>query len=237
MSIKTILFDLDGTLLPMDQDIFVKDYFGRLAKKLAPIGYEPEKLIKAVWTGTMEMIKNDGSCANEEVFWKTFTSIFGEKAYDDIGAFDEFYRTDFGKVQSVCGFNPKARETVSKIKELGLRTVLATQPIFPSVATEQRIRWAGLEPEDFELVTTYENSSYCKPNLDYYREILDKIGCEAEDCLMVGNDVGDDMVAESLGMKVFLLTDCLINKSGEDISKYPNGSFDGLLNYIYESLR
>ena len=237
MGIKTILFDLDGTLLPMDQDIFVKDYFGRLAKKLAPIGYEPEKLIKAVWTGTMEMIKNDGSCANEEVFWKTFTSIFGEKAYDDIGAFDEFYRTDFGKVQSVCGFNPKVRETVVKIKELGLRTVLATQPIFPSVATEQRIRWAGLEPEDFELVTTYENSSYCKPNLDYYREILDKIGCEAEDCLMVGNDVGDDMVAESLGMKVFLLTDCLINKSGEDISKYPNGSFDGLLNYIYESLR
>ena len=27
MAIKTILFDLDGTLLPMDQDVFVKDYF------------------------------------------------------------------------------------------------------------------------------------------------------------------------------------------------------------------
>ena len=53
---------------------------------------------------------------------------------------------------------------------------------------------------------------------------------------MVGNDVGDDMVAQKVGMKVFLLTDCLINKSEEDISKYPNGSFDELMNYI-ESLK
>ena len=232
MNIKTVLFDLDGTLLPMDQDVFVKDYFGRLAKKLAAIGYEPEKLIKSVWAGTMAMINNDGSTTNEGAFWKTFTSIFGEKAYDDIDAFDEFYRTDFGKVQSVCGFNPKAAETVRKIRAAGLRTVLATQPIFPSVATEQRIRWAGLEPEDFEIFTTYDNSSYCKPNLSYYKEVLDKIGCSAAECLMVGNDVGDDMVAEKLGMKVFLLTDCLINQSGEDISKYPNGSFEELLKFI-----
>ena len=35
MNIKAVLFDLDGTLLPMDQDIFVKSYFGLLAKKLS----------------------------------------------------------------------------------------------------------------------------------------------------------------------------------------------------------
>lgn len=49
---------------------------------------------------------------------------------------------------------------------------------------------------------------------------------------MVGNDVGEDMIAQTLGMKVFLLTDCLINKEDTDISVYPHGSFDELLAYI-----
>ena len=55
---------------------------------------------------------------------------------------------------------------------------------------------------------------------------------DGSQCLMVGNDVGEDMVARSLGMQVFLLTDCLINKAGEDIEKYPHGSFPELLHYI-----
>ena len=40
--IKTILFDLDGTLLPMDQDAFTKAYFKSLSEYLLPFGYEPK---------------------------------------------------------------------------------------------------------------------------------------------------------------------------------------------------
>ncbi len=87
-------------------------------------------------------------------------------------------------------------------------------------------------PEDFEFITTYENISFCKPNPDYYREILKRAGLNAGNCLMVGNDVGEDMVAADLGMKVFLLTDCLINKSGTDIEQYPHGGFDDLMEYL-----
>ena len=112
------------------------------------------------------------------------------------------------------------------------RVALATNPLFPAVATLSRIQWAGLNPEDFELVTTYENSRFCKPNPDYYREILGKLKLDGEECLMVGNDVGEDMIARRLGMKVFLLTDCLINKDNADISQFPNGSFPELLHYI-----
>ena len=57
-------------------------------------------------------------------------------------------------------------------------------------------------------------------------------GLEGEDCLMVGNDVGEDMIAATLGMKVFLLTDCLINQSGKDIGQYPHGGFDELKGYV-----
>ena len=104
--------------------------------------------------------------------------------------------------------------------------------MFPSVATESRIRWAGMEPEDFEIFTTYENYHYCKPNLNYYKEIIEQLGVQPEECLMVGNDVGEDMITEELGMKVFLMPADLINKVGKDISKYPQGGFAELMAYI-----
>jgi FMN phosphatase YigB (HAD superfamily) len=110
--------------------------------------------------------------------------------------------------------------------------VLATNPLFPAVATESRIRWAGLAPGDFALYTTYENIGCCKPNLAYYAEILRRMALVGSECLMVGNDVGEDMVAETLGMKVFLLTDCLINKDDADITRWPHGGFDDLMAYL-----
>lgn len=231
MQITTVLFDLDGTLLPMDQEVFVKAYLGRLAKYLTPYGYDPQSVVDSIWAGTGAMVKNDGSATNEAVFWEKFASIFGEEARKDEPLFQTFYETKFPEVQSSCGFDAKAAEAVKAIKAKGLRVALATNPIFPAIATAQRIRWAGLEPEDFEIYTTYENSRHCKPNLAYYQDVLDTLGVQAEECLMVGNDAGEDMVAAKLGMKVFLLTDSLIDR-GLDISKYPQGSFEELLNYI-----
>lgn len=230
--ITAILFDLDGTLLPMDQDVFVKAYFSGLVKTMAPHGYDPTLLTKAIESGTMAMIRNNGSARNESVFWKTAKEMFGRDLQEDEPLFLHFYENEFQQVQQVCGKNPQAAQAIAAIRAMGYRAILATNPLFPPVATYSRVRWAGLKPEDFELITTYDNSSYCKPNPDYYREILENQGLKAEECLMVGNDVSEDMVARTLGMQVFLLTDCLINRDGKDISAYPNGSFPELLTYI-----
>ena len=232
MDINTILFDLDGTLLPMDQEKFVNGYFKMLAAKLAPYGYEPQQLINAILAGIEAMIKNDGSQLNEDAFWKRFVEIYGDKVLADKPVFEDFYKNEFQDARSFCGFNPKAAETVRSLKDKGYRVVLATNPLFPSIATESRIRWAGLEPSEFDLYTTYENTSYCKPNLDYYRDILKRINCRPEECIMVGNDVGEDMVVEALGMQVFLLTDCLINTQKKDITAYLHGSFEQLLSML-----
>lgn len=232
MSIKVVLFDLDGTLLPMDQEVFVGSYFKLLAQKLAPMGYDPKKLVGDIWAGTAAMVKNTGEVTNEEAFWKKFVEIYGEQVRKDEPLFDEFYRNEFQQVQFVCGYNSMAAEVIEYIKEKGFRVALATNPIFPAIATQSRVRWAGLDVSDFEMYTTYENSCFCKPNPDYYREILCKLDVRAEECLMVGNDVTEDMVAEKLGMRVFLLTDCLINKEDKDISVYPNGGFEDLMKYI-----
>lgn len=221
----------------MDQNTFVKAYFGGLAKHLAPLGYEPQKLIDTVWAGTAAMVKNNGSCTNEVAFWKLFSSVYGkEQAERDYPHFEVFYRDHFDKVSAACGHTPSAKQIIEDLKKRGIRTVLATNPLFPSIATEKRMAWAGLSPSDFEVFTTYENSSFCKPNPAYYQEILAQIGCSAEECAMVGNDVGEDMIAEELGMKVFLLTDCIINKKDEDISKYPHGSFAELRAWLAEIL-
>lgn len=236
MKITTILFDLDGTLLPMDNDEFTKGYFKLLAAKLAPHGYELKQLVEAIWAGTAAMVKNDGKQSNEAAFWKKFSEIYGEKVLADKPLFDEFYEKDFQKAKELCKVNPKAAIAVHTVKEIGFQVALATNPIFPASATESRIRWAGLEPEDFELFTTYENIGYCKPNPDYYREIAKRLGVEPEQCLMVGNDVTEDMIAETVGMKVFLLSDCLINKERKDIDQYKRGGFDQLLEYICKSI-
>lgn len=232
MKTKVVLFDLDGTLLPMDQDTFIKAYLGGMAKKLAPHGYEPEKLVKAVYAGMKAMTENDGSCTNEDAFWTAFTGLLGEHVREDIPIFDDFYRNEFQDVKNICGFLPEAAKTVRSLKEKGFHIALATTPMFPSIATESRIRWAGLEPEDFEIFTTYEDYHFCKPNLNYYKEVVEKLGVKPEECLMVGNDVGEDMITEELGMKVFLMPADLINKEGKDVSVYPQGDFEDLLAYI-----
>lgn len=232
MQTKVVLFDLDGTLLPMDQELFIKAYFSMIAGKLEKYGYEPKQLIDSIWKGTGAMIKNDGSTSNEKAFWNVVISIYDENIKNDMVHFDEFYRDDFDKVSKSCGFTPYAKKIISLIKEKGLRVALATNPIFPAIATEKRIKWAGLLPSDFELYTTYENSRYCKPNLAYYEDILQQLDVQPEECLMVGNDVSEDMVASKLGMKVFLLTDCLINRENTDISLYPNGNFEDLTDFI-----
>lgn len=237
MKLTTILFDLDGTLLPMDNDEFTKGYFKLLVKKLAPYGYEPQKLIDGIWSGTAAMVKNDGTKTNEQAFWEKFSEVFGEKALADKPLFDEFYKKEFQNAKAICGYNPKAAIAVHTIKEMGFRIALATNPIFPSTATESRISWAGFDPNDFELYTTYENIGYCKPNPEYYREIARRLGVSPEQCLMVGNDVTEDMeAAQKAGMSVFLLTDCLINKERKDISVYPRGSFEQLIDFANKLL-
>lgn len=232
MSIQAFLFDLDGTLLPMDQDFFVKSYLKRLAFKLAPHGYDPKMLVDGIWAGTAAMVKNDGGKTNEDAFWDRFGMIFGEESRKDEPLFDEFYRNEFQEVRNNCGFHPMAAQVIARLKERGFRVALATNPLFPAIATESRMRWAGLNKADFELYTTYETSRHCKPNLEYYRDILRQMDLRPEECVMVGNDVGEDMIAEKLGMRVFLLTDCIINKENVDISRYPHGSFGELMTFI-----
>ena len=230
--VKAILFDLDATLLPMDQDVFLKTYLSKMAKKMTALGYNEAEFIEAVWLGSYEMIKNDGSRLNSEVFWSYFCQRFGEKAREHEPYFDAFYRDEYHQLKGICGYDSAACRIISRVKAERVPVILATNPLFPEVATNARIEWAGLLPELFDFVTTYDNSRFSKPNPKYYIDIAERLGISPADCLMVGNDTSDDMIAASLGMQVYLVTDNLINLSGEDLSKYPNGSLSDFEKYL-----
>ena len=91
---------------------------------------------------------------------------------------------------------------------------------------------AGLDIDDFDCITCYENSFYFKPDPAFYSDIAKVLGIATEECIMVGNDDDEDMVVKSIGMKVFLPTNRLINKGEKDISEYPDGSFEQLMSYL-----
>lgn len=231
---NTIFFDLDGTLLPMDQDVFLETYFKALTTKMVPYGIDPKRLIKAVYAGINAMINNDGTMTNEMRFWKAFINLEGEEVRKLEPVFMDFYENDFNQVKSATTTNQYATKVVQILQEKGYELVLATNPLFPRIATQNRIQWAGLKPEDFGWITTYENSSYCKPNLEYYNEVLKFIGKRPEECLMVGNNMEEDMIVSELGIDTYLLKDCLINRKNEDISTFRQGSFKEFYEYVME---
>ena len=232
MTYQAILFDLDGTLLPMDNDHFTKSYFKLLAQYAAPLGYQADTLIPAMWKGVGAMVKNDGTRLNCDAFWDTFAQLLGPQVKEHIPVFDRFYSNEFQQAAQFTSSNPQAKEAVSLARQKAQRVILATNPLFPPVAVDTRLGWIGLRTADFDLTTNYSNSSYCKPNPNYYREILAKFGLTANQCLMIGNDVQEDVeAAGSIGMDTFLVTDCLISRG--IMPNCPQGSFGDLIRFLH----
>lgn len=234
--LKTVLFDLDGTLLPFIQDDFIKLYFGGLCKKLAPLGYHPDKVVKDIWAGTKAMVKNDGSRFNKDAFWETFRSA-NVGLPDAEYLCDEFYTGEFDAVRACLKSIPDHKPMISRLKDMGLEVVLATNPIFPRCAVETRLKWVNLDEKDFSYITSYENSTFCKPNPAYFKEVLEKIGRQPKECVMIGNSAAEDIIpARKLGIAAFLAADHLENPEAIDISGFPQGTLEDAEDFIGSEL-
>jgi len=230
--IDTILFDLDGTLLFLDEDKFTEVYFSGLKQAFYTETGNDSSIIDAILAGTWSMIDNDGSMSNEERFWQTFAT-FGLGSRETVEPiFERYYRENFDSVKISSRPNPGAVAALRNVIAKGYRLVLATNPLFPQIATSKRIGWLGLEPKVFQHVTTYENSRQAKPNLAYYETLLSDLALDPTRCLMIGNDVDEDMIIEKLGVRTYLVTDCLINRSGKSLSLFNHGDFEALAKYL-----
>lgn len=230
MAVKqtTILFDLDGTLLPVDIDEFLEYYFKLLTEEFRDLT-APEHLIEILMDSTQKMIENDGNKTNQEVFVEAFLSCLNIEENDQIMArFDQFYQEKFPLLKSDLQLDNRAADLINYLKKRDYKLVIATNPLFPRCAITERLKWVGLEPADFSYITSYENMHYCKPCLDYYQEILDKLNLQAEDCLMIGNDMQEDIVAGKLGISTYLVRDYLIDRQSSDFTPDWCGTIDEL---------
>lgn len=226
-----IMFDLDGTLLPMELDEFTRLYFGALSACMRPYGYEAEPFIAGIWSGVKAMVANDGSCTNMERFWQKFSEKVGSGILEHRDIVDGFYVGDFNLARPATRPNPDAPRLVQLARERAGRVILATNPIFPANGVNTRLSWIGLSLSDFDYVTTYENSHYCKPNPMYYTELVSVMKLDPARCLMVGNDIAEDGAARKAGFDVHLVTDCLLGDPAQ-LSDFPHSTFSELLSLI-----
>ena len=226
MKYQAILFDMDGTLVPMDTDAFTKGYFKLLFRKLSRHGLDGAQFAKNMWAGVSAMVGNDGAATNEDRFWQVFCQLTGVDK-DTINADClEFYGNEFQQARQFTGENPLAAEAVRLAREKAGKVILATNPMFPMVGQQTRMGWVGLKPSDFDLVTAYEYERFCKPNPMYYTSICQRMGLNPAQCLMIGNDENEDMYAGTqAGLNCWLVTDWMIPCQAHPWNG-PKGSFE-----------
>jgi FMN phosphatase YigB (HAD superfamily) len=202
-AIRAILFDLDGTLLSNDMNVFLPHYFGLMADHVSHI-LPTEPFMARLMQASEVMLANDGRATNEEVFAEAFYPLAGRSREEMEPVFVEFYATKFPSLEQYTERKPEARQVVQLAFDLGYDVAIVTNPLFPATATEQRLAWAGVADLPYRLVTTYENSRATKPNLLYFEQVLETIGHPPEASLVVG-DEDMDMVAAHLGCRTFLV--------------------------------
>jgi len=229
--IKHVLFDLDGTLIHFDHVLFVKNYVSLLSKKLAHLT-DPKKFGEQLLTATGLMIQStDGSKTNAEIFWDYLNknTKLPKETLDPL--IESFYDNDFEQLKEIVTV-PEILPIIRKILNKNIPITVATNPVFPMKAVKNRLAWAGLQDIDFQLITAYESSHYCKPNLQYFQEIADTLSAKPEECLMIGNDVSEDLAAGKIGMKTYLLTDYILNRQNIKIQADYVGTVADLTNDI-----
>lgn len=231
--LRTILFDLDGTMLPLNLDKFIQIYFAEMGKKFQDL-IEAKTLVKYVMTATEAMIKDTDHRTNEMVFMERFEQLVQADLSVYQKRFNEFYDQEFFETKASLVDSPIIRDSVNLLKDKGYKLIIATNPLFPEKAIHHRIRWSGFEPEDFIYITSYEKNHYCKPQLHFYQEVLEETENTPEECLMVGNDVQEDLIAAKLGIKTYLITDFLIHRTQEPIKTTYQGNYFDFHQFVQE---
>jgi FMN phosphatase YigB (HAD superfamily) len=204
--LKAILFDLDDTLLGNPMDTFIPAYFQALTHHVAHL-IPAERLIVYLMRATQAMERNDGSGpTNEQIFAAAFYPAVGYDQDELRPIFEQFYVEEFPKLRLLTQTRPEARPLVEWTFAHDLQVVIATNPLFPRMAVEQRLAWAGVPVSEFDyaLVTVYEDMHATKSHPAYYREILAWVSQRPDECLMVGDDWQRDIVpANGIGIPTY----------------------------------
>jgi FMN phosphatase YigB (HAD superfamily) len=227
----TLLLDLDDTLLNTNLSAFIPAYFQALSKELAP-HVAPDIMVRALLSGTHLMNESDDfSRPLQEVFDSVFFPQLNVSRNEIETAIDNFYDTIFPTLGGLTSQISDAKVFVNWATAKGYRIAIATDPLFPRKATFHRLRWAGFDPQQFELISTYEQFHFTKTHPAYYAEILGRMGWPEGPVLMVGNDLERDIApAKKLGLATFHVDVESAASLGKDAE--PRGSLSDLIGWL-----
>ena len=229
-NINTIMFDLDGTLLSIDMNDFESIYYKSLSESFKDI-ISPNEFMKLLYGSMKIMMENTEERTNEEVFMEAMKSMVKDDFYVYADKFNHYYDHDFALLREAVTVRPEIIKATDLLKMKGYELVIATNPLFPKKAIEKRIEWSGVHRDHFSYVSTFEKNHYTKPNIAYYEEVLKSIGKHPQECMMVGNDVLEDLVAGKIGITTYLITDHLLNRNGIDVVTDYMGDYKEFLKF------
>lgn len=242
LDLKAVLFDLDNTLILFNESDFFKVYSYRLSQYFIDM-MNFEEFTQRLIGATQVMVNNNGDQSNLDLFMDAFTSGTNNDKDEQLERFQSFYDTQFDQFRTLMTPVSGAQNLILNLQARQFKTVIASNPMFPMNVQQKRISWANIEDIPFNLITSVDNSSFCKPRLEYYEEICHKIGTHPEHCLMVGNDAFNDMIASKLGMKTYLTTDCDDNsfEMSKQMAKnfnmeIPEPDFEGPLSHLMDTI-
>jgi FMN phosphatase YigB (HAD superfamily) len=203
---KAVLLDLDNTMILFDEMTYFKHYFARLGRRFEDL-FAPRELQHRIVRATLALANSRGAMSNRERFMRHFADGLHPLPPDLWQRFERFYRMEYDHFGIEVRTPGGLHKTLEKLRQSGLQLVLATNPVYPLRAIEKRLGWGGIDPRDFALITHMENMAFVKPHLGYYRQICRKIGLDPTDCIMVGNDPVNDIIARNTGMQTYLTTE------------------------------
>jgi FMN phosphatase YigB (HAD superfamily) len=235
--VRCVLFDLDGTLVHFEYDDFLKEYFRAITKAAATL-VEPAQFVEALVASTEAMIRNeDPSRSNRQVFIGDFFQRVNVPEDILMPVFGEFYVSEFTQLKNALGVqpHPKARAMLEFLFQEGYDVVIATNAVFPVEAIVERMRWGGIQGLPYKLITCYETMHFCKPNVKYYEETLGIIGYEPEECLMVGNNMDEDIIAGVLGLKTYLVEDFLLDSGADQHTPDLRSDFNEFAEFVFSN--
>lgn len=226
-NIKGVLFDLDGTLLQVEMREFIPAYIDGLARHFSDVALR-YTFGRTIRDAIAALLTSDhGSATNEELFVGVLKYRFGIDANLFGERLARYCADGLADLQPLIRPLPIARQILLRCFERGLKVVVATNPVFPRSVVDARLRWGGIDDFPFDLVTSFENSRYCKPHSGYFLDVLGELGLAPEECLMVGNDTEHDLGARAAGIPTFLVDTWMVDRSaGNFVTDFRGGHLD-----------
>jgi FMN phosphatase YigB (HAD superfamily) len=236
MAIKTVLIDMDGTLLNMGESAFENEYIKRMVIFLEQrYPGKGKELVKAVGYGGEMMKDSDGSRTNYDVFWESFEKASGYTREEIEPVITVYYQTDYTHIGDDYVPDQDMQKAVRLLQEKGYELIVATTPVVPLIANQERVRWSGLADIPWKDITSFETYNYSKPNLNYYQQICDKYNLNPAECMMIGDSLVKDFPSTELGMDFFLILNADSPEAEQNFNG-KKGDRKALLEYVQSNM-